>query len=61
MLTHEDMMEGLDQIQAELYFLRFFYNAMKELCSDAGTDEVYYVTDMYRNENGEPPKQYGGV
>lgn len=43
----------------ELHFLRFFYNFMKDLCSEGGTDEVFYATEQYEEENGiSPPPPY---
>lgn len=49
----------IDEIKDELDFLRFFYDSIKNMMSDAGTDEVYIVTESYIETRGkEPPDGY---
>jgi hypothetical protein len=60
LLTDDDVIQALDDIKAELHFLRFFYQWMASTLAEGGTDEVYWAKLAYQEENGvEPPKPYG--
>lgn len=49
----------LDANQAELEYLRFFHNKAAEMYADGGTDEKYWIQEMFEEKfNKEIPEGY---
>lgn len=49
----------MNQNDAELHYLRFFYKKACEIYSEGGTDEAHWIYEMYEEETGKlPPKPY---
>jgi hypothetical protein len=48
----------IDEVAAELAFLRFFYNTACEWYSDGGTDEEYWIKEAYYEAGHTIPEAY---